>query len=413
MELAIAMFLLPAGGGSSWPFGLVVAVAALTMFAGSVQGIRRHVRAVAVLSALLVAAALIETALWLTPEKRFDDHMLYGELSLVVFAVITAVPLIPLQTCVLGSAIGVLYGTTGVMAGGWDGRLQIFIVFLTCFATGLSALLYAQKRAAFTAHEQSLEIQETLSSAQSRAQLAETAISLGRLAAALTHEINTPLGALRSAVDTMMRLSAKRDEARPEDKERLTAAQADLSRSIADSAERLSTVVARLKRLIALERDEKQPVDVKDLLADVGLMVADKVRDGIRLEWNMGDVPAISGSTNQLTTVFANLVSNALSAIDGAGKVTIASTAGNGFVRVSVQDDGRGMDPEDAASAFDPGFKVEHGRVLGGNWSLFTARQIVNEHGGDIWLESQRGKGTTAWVSLPALSSPHPNGSRG
>jgi signal transduction histidine kinase len=356
----------------------------------------------ALVSGWLVAAALIEAALWVE-RGAVTDRLLAGELSLVLFAVIAAAPLIPLQTCVLGSAIGVLYGVTAPFAANWSGSLQIFIVFLTCFATVVSALLYAQRRAAFEAHERAVRIQETLSSAQSRAQLAETAMSVGRLAAALTHEINTPLGALKSAVGTLLLLSSRQAEARPEERERLSVAETDLGRSIHESAERLSMVVAKLKRLVTLEDSEKQTVHVNDLLADVKLMIEGAIADGVQVIWKLQETPQVLCNTNQMRTVFYTLLKNAAGAVEQGGQIEISTTASSGNVEIAIRDNGRGMNPADLTTIFDPGFKVENGRVLGGNWSLFTARQIVNEHGGDIWIESQPGEGTTAYVSLPAL----------
>jgi signal transduction histidine kinase len=376
MEMTIAVF-----GHSA----LSLVVGLVTLAAAQAKGIRRHMRAVAMASGFLTAAALMQTRLW------------SGELALLMFAVVAAVPLIPLQTCVLGSAIGVLYAVRVLLGGAWDGSLQVFLFLLTCFATGVSALLYAQKRAQFEAHQRALTIQETLTSAQSRALVAESAIALGRLAAALTHEINTPLGALKSAVDTMMRLAE-----RPQD-ERTALVQADLRRSIDDSADRLSTVVARLKRLIALEWDEKHTSNVNDLLCDARMLLEDRITKGVKLDWRLQDVPPVTCSTNQMTTVFSSLLANAIAAVEGKGSIEVITGANNGTVEVTIRDDGHGMDPEDVATIFDPSFKVQQGRVLGGNWSLFTARQIVNEHGGDIWIESRKGGGTTAYVALPAL----------
>lgn len=402
MELAVPIFLLPSRGVIKLQIGIFL-IGLPTLLSASAAGVRRHARMITLVSGWLTAATLIETALWTAPKALLDGHVLMGAMSLLVFAVILAVPLIPLQTCVFGSAIGVLYGATAPFAGRWNSSQQVFILFLTCFATWASGLLYEQKRESFEGHQRSLEFQETLSTAQSRAQLAETAMSLGRLAAALTHEINTPLGAMKSSVDTMQLLSARLATAAPEDRERLARSQADLSRSITSSIDRLSTVVTRLKRLIALERDDKQTVSLKDLLTDAGLMVAEKIPPGIRLIWMLPDVPPVACSTNQITTVFSNLLNNAISAIEGDGEITISSEAVGNMVEITISDTGRGMDPEDVATIFDPGFRVEHGRVLGGNWSLFTARQIVNEHGGEIWIESQPGRGTTAHVSLPVF----------
>ena len=71
------------------------------------------------------------------------------------------------------------------------------------------------------------------------------------------------------------------------------------------------------------------------------------------------------------------------------------------MVRVKIQDNGRGMEPSELETIFDPGFKVTAGRVSTGNWSLFSSRQIIFEHGGEIQISSAPGKGTTVQVLLP------------
>ena len=60
-----------------------------------------------------------------------------------------------------------------------------------------------------------------------------------------------------------------------------------------------------------------------------------------------------------------------------------------------------GMPPGEVDRLFSPVFRVVNGRVSSGNWSLFNARQIVFEHGGDIQVESAEGKGTTVTVRIP------------
>ena len=71
------------------------------------------------------------------------------------------------------------------------------------------------------------------------------------------------------------------------------------------------------------------------------------------------------------------------------------------LAEVTVEDSSRGMSPEELANIFDPAFKVKEGRVSTGNWGLFSSRQIVREHGGDIEIDSTPGKGTRLRVTLP------------
>ena len=59
------------------------------------------------------------------------------------------------------------------------------------------------------------------------------------------------------------------------------------------------------------------------------------------------------------------------------------------------------MNDDEVETIFDPGFRVTNGRMAAGNWSLFTSRQIIHEHGGDIGVESREGAGTTVRITLP------------
>jgi signal transduction histidine kinase len=99
--------------------------------------------------------------------------------------------------------------------------------------------------------------------------------------------------------------------------------------------------------------------------------------------------------------VFANLLGNALEAIDGTGQVTVSTRQRGPNVEVAIEDTGRGLAAHQLESIFDPGFKVTQGRVSTGNWNMFSSRQIIHEHGGDIAIQSEPGKGTRVRILLP------------
>jgi signal transduction histidine kinase len=108
----------------------------------------------------------------------------------------------------------------------------------------------------------------------------------------------------------------------------------------------------------------------------------------------------------QISAVFSNLVQNALQALDGdGGRIRIATRPISGAVEIEISDSGRGVDGHDLENIFDPGFKVRGKRVRSGNWSMFTARQIVREHGGDIRIASALGTGTSVRVMLPVTQA--------
>jgi signal transduction histidine kinase len=102
-----------------------------------------------------------------------------------------------------------------------------------------------------------------------------------------------------------------------------------------------------------------------------------------------------------LSAVFANLLRNAVQSIDGQGRVVVSSRASDGAIEVRVEDNGPGLGAEELGRIFDPGFRVSGSRVGTGDWSLFGSRQVVQDHGGDIGVESGPGKGTVVIVRLP------------
>lgn len=95
------------------------------------------------------------------------------------------------------------------------------------------------------------------------------------------------------------------------------------------------------------------------------------------------------------------MLSNAINAVNGNGRIVVSTRLAEQMVEVRIQDNGRGMKPDEVDNIFDPSFRVAGDRVSSGNWSLFNIRQIVYEHGGDIQIESSPGKGTAVSVTIP------------
>jgi signal transduction histidine kinase len=298
-----------------------------------------------------------------------------------------------------------------VFLGGWrwvridpapQGLTQLIVLaLLTLLATTLSAILYAQRTAHYRAQQESLRMAEFLAAAPVRALLSENAISVGRLAAALTHELNTPLGALKSSIDTMVVLAAKQATAPPEAQPRLVAMQSELRRSVNDCMERLKSVIARLQRFIDLHHTERQPSNLNELLGDVAILLKPALTEKVKLEFNFQPIPPVTCRPQQLTSVFSSLLSNAIAAVHGEGCVQVSTRNMDFMVLIRVEDNGSGMEEAELETIFDPGFKVTAGRVSTGNWGLFSSRQIVFEHGGEIQITSTPGKGTTVDVLLP------------
>jgi signal transduction histidine kinase len=386
---------------------LVITVGLFTIAIARTRLGRTYPALLLCLSAWLSSAVLMISSLVLTPHAS-DEYIAVHVVTMMLVA-ITVAPLRPIQTFVLGLAIWTSY--LGAFIAGrawnildlnaWDSPHVAFIFMLTLLSTGLAAVLYGQRSTSYHAQQESVRIAQDLAAAQVRALLSENAISVGKLAAALTHELNTPLGALKSSVDTMVVLAAKQATAPPEAQQRLVAVQCDLRRSVNDSMERLKNVIARLQRFIDLDDTERQPTDLNELLGDVAILLKPSLKDHVSLNFELHPLPQLTCRRQQLTTVFSSLLNNAIQAVDGNGRILVSTERVDAMVRVKIQDNGRGMDESELETIFDPGFKVTAGRVSTGNWSLFSSRQIIFEHGGEIQISSVPGKGTTVDVLLP------------
>jgi signal transduction histidine kinase len=242
---------------------------------------------------------------------------------------------------------------------------------------------------------------------QRRVLISENVASLGRLAAALSHEFNTPLGALKSAVDTLVLAAARQGSAPPEEQSRLESVQADLKKSLDASLERMEEVISRIQRFTGLDRAEMQSVDVNELLGDVMALAEAPTRGGgVEVELASGTVPPVFCHRQSLSAAFSSLLRYAMEACqqraDGDGRIQLSIGSRGEMVEVRIEDNGGGIPPDELARLFDPGFQIAEGRVSTGNWSLFTARQVIQEQGGEIRVSSEIGKGTTFLVTLPS-----------
>jgi signal transduction histidine kinase len=273
---------------------------------------------------------------------------------------------------------------------------------LTVFAAGISAAVYRHRISAWQQQQETLRINECLALAQSRVLLSENAASLGRLAATLVHELNSPLGALTSGVETLIALSARQASAPAEQQPRLVALQRDLRRSIAESLARLHEIVSRVEHFTGLDEADFQCINLNELLRDVAALFETQVGDTARIEFDLEPVPDLTCQPQQLSAVFSSLLQNAAaSSAGGKTRIGISSRNTGTHVEIRLEDSGKGISPEELAMIFEPGFKVSGNRMATGNWSLFGCRQIVQGHGGEIYISSELGKGSAAVIRLP------------
>ena len=234
--------------------------------------------------------------------------------------------------------------------------------------------------------------------------LAQNAASLGRLAAAISHEMNTPLGALRSAVDTF-ESTIDRNGASDD---RIARVQRDLLRAMRESANRLSGVVERMQRFTNLNRAEVQRTCINGLISDVVGLLDPHVRERIQVDLQLeAGLPYVISHPQQLSAVFSMVINNAIDSIGESGSIKVVTRSAPGVVHVEVHDDGRGMSSESLAEVFEPSFRERSGRMTAANWNLFSCRHVVEAHGGEIHASSAEGQGTTVHIALPVQPLAH------
>ncbi|HWT16030.1 MAG TPA: ATP-binding protein [Patescibacteria group bacterium] len=259
--------------------------------------------------------------------------------------------------------------------------------------------------------------------------------SLGQMVAGVAHEINTPLGFVKSnvevvsdllseyeaavtkvmtGVDLLLTLDASMvDRAKAAiQKARIELAKAttlnearELLEDSATGLKQMSGLVLNLKGFARVDRDGMDTIDLNDSIRSALTIAGHQLRDRITVVEELGEIPKVKCMPSQINQVFLNMITNASQAMDDEGTLTIRSVAKPNFVEVSFEDTGSGIPDDVLPKIFDPFFTtkpVGEGTGLG----LSIVHKIIQGHGGAIRVKSQVGKGTTFFVELPLAQKP-------
>lgn len=236
---------------------------------------------------------------------------------------------------------------------------------------------------------------------QTQMLMADRMVSLGTLVAGIGHEINNPLSYVLGNLEVIAEAVGREETELYALRREVKAA----ARDALDGATRVRTIVQRLSSFSRSSEDVRLPVKLEEMVAQAVRLTHNELRHRARVVLALGPVPPVLADPGQLTQVIINLLINAAHAIaPGAADrhyITIRTHASEETVFLEVQDTGTGMDSQVVARAFDPFFttkRVGEGTGLG----LSICHGIVTSHGGQISIDSARGRGTTMRVSLPA-----------
>jgi signal transduction histidine kinase len=266
---------------------------------------------------------------------------------------------------------------------------------------------------------------ENLQTTQNQLIQTEKLSSLGQMVAGIAHEINNPInfiyGNLAFAQDyvheliELLRLfEASYPQPTPELVDKMKELDIDFLRSdlpqvlgaLNLGTERIYKIVCSLRNF---SRSDTQTVENVDLHAGIDstlTILNHRLKRGVTVTKDYGDLPLISCYPAQLNQVFMNLITNALDAMEMARladkRITIATQfiPNQGQVIIHVKDNGPGIPPDIQAKIFDPFFTTKpigKGTGLG----LDICSQIIQKHRGEITMDSSVGQGTEFRISLP------------
>jgi two-component system, cell cycle sensor histidine kinase and response regulator CckA len=214
------------------------------------------------------------------------------------------------------------------------------------------------------------------------------------LISTVSHELRTPLTMIQGFSELLL----ERDMDEKTSQEAL--------RSINLSAERLGRLIEDLLSVSRIEAGSMDvrlaPVGLGDTIEEVGALLG-KGRD-IRVEMH-GELPKVIADEEMLARILTNLLSNAMKYSAPETSITVSARDADANVEVSVTDQGIGMNEEETGRLFGKFFRADRQEVrsVGGTGlGLYITKNLVEMQGGEIWVESEPGRGTTFRFTLPA-----------
>jgi len=235
-----------------------------------------------------------------------------------------------------------------------------------------------------------LKMEEKLRETQQQLMQSEKLAAMGRLTSQIAHELNNPIYGIMNTLELL------KTEIPPDSKRRKI-----LEMSLSET-ERLSEILRNMLSFSKPEEEIRRPIDVNELLEGIALFVDKQMREAnIDIETRFErEIPKVMGSTNQLRQVLLNIIRNAKEAMPQGGILSLETMREDERVIINIKDTGIGISEEIQDKIFEAFFTTK-AAVKGVGLGLSVCYGIIKDHGGEIRVESEEGRGSTFSVLLP------------
>jgi len=270
-------------------------------------------------------------------------------------------------------------------------------------------------------YEQISNTNEELKQSESQLVQSEKMASIGVLAAGVAHEINNPIGFIRSNLEVLEDYFSDIEKyyhefnetlASEEDKENhkklakkyelefLFKDSPPLIKSSISGVDRVTEIVKSLKTFARIDQPEKALIDINEGLSATLNMVHNELKYCCKVHVDLQSLPQVHAFPGKLNQVFMNLLINAGQSITDKGDIFVRTFIEEDSIVIEIEDTGLGIDAENIAQIFTPFYTskpVGEGTGLG----LSISHQIIEQHDGKITVRSELGKGSCFSVYIP------------
>jgi signal transduction histidine kinase len=214
-----------------------------------------------------------------------------------------------------------------------------------------------------------------------------------------SHELKTPLTAIKANIDFI--LSEKEGRISENLRSYLITIQRNTNRIQMRMDQMLDLSRMKSNRLLF----NREPIPLSEMMAGY-ISEVTPVEKHLVIQVDIPQGLQVYADRNALHDIFINLLSNAFKFTADGGQVSILAGQKDQSILLEIKDTGMGIPEDGLQMIFDEFYQVEGGKYGGTGLGLAIAKRLVEEHGGNIWVESQLGKGSTFYFTLPLSGEP-------